>query len=1130
MKTKKLWQNFLGTAIFATMILSGYAQTVSKTVYDGNSLWSVGQWNKAKGKTSIESENGAKNGKALKIETSFSGKDFEFAGYDINPDLIVPGRTKKIIVRAKTDSPEYSFVLNLKDGWERGGKEFEKPLKFSQDFQNIEITIPANWIQPLTIVGVGTHNWGKQSEKKITSLWIDEIIVETDISEVELSSGVLKGWTPDPSPKEPAKSPKECPRTNMISVEMTPTVEYGVFAGEEPSITLSMRNWLPNPLKGVLSWQISDYDGNKIGSLQKKDISAESMANFLIPLSVQKFGLYTVNVALQLSDGKTISKEMKVAKVPRVHKLTREQKIASPYGMNVHSGGKIVLEPFMKAGIVWFREYAFNYEWLLRAKGDDKTYNGWPYYPKIVQAYRDLDAMVLPVIQKSIKAPQVKDGQIVEELGPDAKWKKEIADVIQAFPDIQYWELSNEYDLDAGNRRAEELCGWKNYQLYHETFANILKALEVMGGGPYFAIENGRAGIWTDLLKDCILSGHFTNIFAVNSHHYCGVDAPERNFMNANMNQVLPKYFFDNLREQKRVASADGKKRQSWFTEFGWDILAGKIVTPYEQAVYLPRAWMIQLAAGTDKCFWFYNFDSPTPKVYFDGMGLLDARGEPKANLCSLAGITHILPLPKYIGSINAGSANTHGYVFENDGKLVASIYTIKGDNGPEVSFKEGQLFDWFANPLAGRKANLTMAPVYLVGLSKEDPFYLQTAYEIETPHLMSLSPADKTEIVVRVNNNRNTVISGNVSIQAPNGWETSTTRFDNLQPKQSKDLILSLKIPNKQKLGETSLSVICSENDKQIKVMPLSAFIRPGAIIAAPALKGAPGKTEINVVITNQGLNKLKNAKLKLELPDTWKAELSEFVLPQIDPNAKYEQKIALEWSNSWNPNQSALLRLVGENDLDISAPIIPSEYRLLRAKDNLKIDGDLSDWQPEAEMPQWMLGRKINDAEGRLFFAWSPDGLYGAVEVKSSKLINKSPSWFWACDALELFIDTKNDKSQRTFVEGDHQFWFVPLPDENRVYVGQWKRGSELSANREDIKNIKSSAKRKGEGYVMEFLLPASEMKLFKAEAGVKIGLNLNLTVFGKPMQDEIFWPNSKDSGLCFQPPHFGTLELKK
>ncbi len=1127
-KTGRLAGLAAGIALASGIASVDAQQVVQKTAYDGSGAWSVGPWNKAKGSTSIVSEAGAKHGRCARIETSFSGKDFEFAAYELSPEMLVPGRIRKVVVRGKLDDPGYGFVLNLKDGWGCGGKPFEKPLKFSTEWQEIEVKIPADWVQPVTIVGVGTHNWGKQSQEKKVTLWIDEIRVETDLADVDLASGALKGWTPDPNPKEPDKSPKECPKTALVAVELSPAAPFGVFTGEEPALALSMRNWLATTLKGTLTWNISDYDGNRLGAPGRKEISADSIASVSIPVPAQKYGIYTVKADLDLSDGKKISKEMKLAKLPPLHNLSREQKIASPYGMNVHSGGRIVIEPFMKAGIVWFREYAFSYDWLLKAKGGDKKYAGWPYFPKIVQAYRDLDVMLLPVMQKSIKPPQAADGKISGPLGPDAAWRKEIADVVQAFPDIQFWELSNEYDLDAAHRRVETLCGWKNYQLYHEAFAQVLKALEVMGGGPYFPIENGRAGIWPELARDCVKSGHFAQIYALNSHHYCGVDAPERNFCNANMDMVRPRYFFDDLREQKRAASADGIKRQSWFTEFGWDILAGRIVNPYQQAAYLPRAWMLQMAAGTDKCFWFYNFDSATPKVFFDGMGLLDARGEPKANLCSLAGITNILPQPEYVGSINAGGDNTHGYVFRNDGKLVASLWTIKGDEGPEISFAAGELKDWFANPLQGRKAKLKMTPIYLVGLSKDDPFYLQTAYEVESPHLMTLSPADKTEVVVRVANNRGTPISGEISAKTPEGWECPAASFEGIAPGQSKDIVMPLKIPNGQKLGQTSMTLHCKEAGKMVKEMPVAALVRPGATIAAPAIVGSPGKTEIKVSIGNQAARAL-SGKLRLELPSTWKADKTEYDVAEIPAGGSTEVSVPLEWSSGWPADQSAMLRFLGPNELDINAPIIPPQYQMRKAKAGLKMDGDLSDWPADSQMPSWMLGRKMNDTEAKIFLAWAPEGIYGAVEVKNSRIVNQDPKWFWACDALELFLDARGDKTQREYGEGDHQFWFVPLPDQNRVYVGQWKRGKEISANREDIAKIQSGCKRKGDGYVMEFLLPASDLKAYKPAPGSKLGVNLNLTVFGKPIQDEVYWPNTKASGLGFQPQHFGTLDLQ-
>ena len=396
-----------------------------------------------------------------------------------------------------------------------------------------------------------------------------------------------------------------------------------------------------------------------------------------------------------------------------------------------------------------------------------------PISPRSSAAYLAAGAKCLPVLQGSIKAPQVANGKVTGRIGPDRTWTREICNVINAFPEISHWELSNEYDLPADHYKAEEQIDWANYRAYHRQFAEILNLL---GGGELVAVENGRAGIWPKRTLRCVQSGDFARIAVVNSHHYCGTEPPETCLSNFNMGSEdkLPSLLFDDLRAVKRSASADGKARQSWLTEFGWDTLAGPVVSPYQQAVYLPRAWMMAMAAGTDKAFWFYNFDAADPKQFFDGCGLLTAKGEPKLSLCSLAGLTSVLPNPVYVGDLDAGP-NTCGYVFRNGDKLVAALWTIEGDEGPTVRFQARAVQDYLGNPIAGDAVRLTMAPVYAVDLSKSDVWYKQTAYSLETPHLVPATAGDSVRLVVRVSNHRSEPIAGRLKLVLPEGWTAET-------------------------------------------------------------------------------------------------------------------------------------------------------------------------------------------------------------------------------------------------------------------------------------------------------------------------------------------------------------------
>ena len=137
------------------------------------------------------------------------------------------------------------------------------------------------------------------------------------------------------------------------------------------------------------------------------------------------------------------------------------------------------------------------------------------------------------------------------------------------------------------NAKAEDAIGWKNYGSYHQKFGDIA---QLLGDGQLIAVENGRAGIWPERVRRMVQSGDFASIDVVNSHHYTGTDAPE-------LNVEQPQHglcgdenvmsFFDQLRAAKKAATSDGKPRQHWLTEFGWDTKAGPVVSPDEQAAYL---------------------------------------------------------------------------------------------------------------------------------------------------------------------------------------------------------------------------------------------------------------------------------------------------------------------------------------------------------------------------------------------------------------------------------------------------------------------------------------------------------------------------------------------------------------
>lgn len=628
---------------------------------------------------------------ALDLAPSFSGQGFEyFQASPVRP-LVIPGVTKRVTLWIRND-PKYPWVMQFKDGWGRsevGGKKLEWTLTSGTApaaWNKMSFDVPPDWIQPISIAGVFAQNWDSQKDKGTGRLGIDQLGVETDISGVDEATGVLKTWTAQPGQTVVQKAPV----TPLLTLSLTATEPHNVFSGVKPQFLITAQNWHSEAAKGTVQWAIFDPNGQRVKSDAEKITVADHL-DLPLPLDTTKYGVYRLDTTVAWADGKPVVSSQPYAVIPVARELTDAEKDASPYGLNVLSARQPMVATFRKAGIVWFRDYGFSYDWMVRAKGADGKYAGWPYYPKIVRDYDTNGARVLANLQTAIRppAPGVPPG-------PDSNWTKELAGILIAFPSIRAFELDNEYDLNAAHASAEEAIGWKNYGLYHKKFGDVAGLLD---DGRLITVENGRAGIWPERERRMVQSGDFAPIEVINSHHYAGVEPPELNAINHNMGfagDETVMSFFDQLRAVKKAGGSDGKPRQHWLTEFGWDTKAGPIVSPAEQAAYLARAYMLLSAAGTAKGFWYWDLDSAVANQFFDGCGLFTFDQMPKLSYAAYAGLTQILPKPEYVGTISAG-ADTWG----SCSAKTASLWRRSGHStaSPDRKLISGRLKSSTASP-----------------------------------------------------------------------------------------------------------------------------------------------------------------------------------------------------------------------------------------------------------------------------------------------------------------------------------------------------------------------------------------------------------------------------------------------
>ncbi len=907
--------------------------------------------------------------------------------------------------------------------------------------------------------------------------------------------------------------------TSSVTMTFLTGEEGNVFSDASPQVKIGIKNSKPGLLTGTGTFTVTDQDGNQTTTWTEQ-FHTESTATLQHDIPVSRYGLYHLIGTLTFSNGTKLQRDMSFAYVPKQKELSEEQKLASPYGININSLGTRFFDAFKKAGIYWYRDTAFNLDQMAESRGADPRYAGWPDYSAIVQDYEKHGLIVMPNLL-AIHPAEIKDSKVAR-LGPTDEWVSKIRDIVTAFPTIKYWELDNEYDLHRA--WTEHSIAWQNYLLYHKKFGELLSTL---GDGKLIAVENGRQDIWSKMVDSFIKTGDFDNIGVINSHHYPGPDPPETSFYNYNnggRSDFVPGTIFDMLRAMKKSAQIDGKNRQSWLTEFGWDTRTGPQVSMEEQAAYLQRGFLLALASGTDKAFWFDAFDIDSDEYIFDGCGLYTCDQQPKLSLAAMAGLTSLLRQPVYVGTINAGP-DTAGYVFESEGQLVAGLWTITG-TGAKVTFHAKQLKDYLGNDMAGLSADLKITPVYAIGLDKSDLFYRQTTYDLATPYRTDASVGTQVESVLVIRNNRAETITATVKLSLPSDWIATTSEVTaSVAPGEQREIHFPCTINPDESDGIHKIALTCMEGTETIKVIPANVIVHRPLELRVASISGEPGKTSVPVTVTNRS-DVPQSGQLVVKAPKGW-AVPAPIPVKEIQPGKREVIPVELTWNTDWNGGEPAWITFQPKKGVPEKTLLIPSHYHLNKAK-GIILDGNLTDWPKEDEFPEWLLGSTSDKPNAKLWLAWAPEGLYGAMEVHDSKGRDSYAKKFWYGDALELFFPSTSDTPSPNPSENDQHFWLVPDFKNNRVYAGQWIAKNLLNTTHYDLPGIKSAARRTDDGYVMEFLLPASVLDHYAPATGDILKLNLNLDVCGNGSDREVYWPRSKYSREGSHTSDWGLVKL--
>lgn len=1035
----------------------------------------------------------------MEITVHYDGTGFQFASLE-PAGLKIPGTLKKVRLWVKPIQPDYTWILNFRDGEGKdalNGKKLEWPLNApTGQWSLLEFAIPQNWKQPVSIVSIGAHNWNRQNVAGDAQLRIYRMEVEADIS----------GFPPGDRPLE---------------MRITSGAPRNVFTEPGPvNFQIIGDSWRTESLPAKVRAQIVDEQGT---ILHQSDYSAtlHDLQAWDLVWTPPRFGPFFVKVTAQLSAGGALHAETRFIYVPKPHALSADEKWRSPWGLNIHSAsGGVSYESLRRIGVVWVRDYSYNRQWLVNARGADGRYNGWPWYPRINKGIQEAGLMLLACMGDSIH-PYVQKGL----LEPDRQWKYDLVHILWAMPDFPAWELDNEYDYHHG--KEERARQWRAYHAYHRMFAEVVKFMKPDS----LAVEQGTAGIHPEWVERSIQTGAFEKIDVVNAHFYCGAEPPECSVENANGpgDESEMMLISDRLRAFAKAADCDGRDRQAWITEFGWDTRAGYVVSEKEQAIYLQRGYLMGLACGIDKMFWFWDWDNKEKATtYFDGCGLFDYRNEPKPAAAALAALTHFLKNPRILGTFDLPK-DVQGYVIRDGDRLWACVFRPqKNADEEEVDLPGTEFYDMYGNRLSEKPRRVGAAPLWISGFSQDDPIVVEAGFTWETPQLLSAVCGETGRLVWTTSNQTSQTLQVSWRLESSEGWKVSPTRGGfTAAPGEKHSIPISVEIPISFSQPEYSLDLVVQAGNAE-KTLPVKFHVVPSVELSVGSLEQEATYYTTTVRVKNNSQSE-KTLVLEGSLPPGWTLEP---IPTPLRVGAKRETEIPLRLAIGTHDLPSTLPQVVlkDENGQTGAVTTIPVPFWHLSLVENIKIDGQFEDWPSGAWLPDWLLAARGTAFPVRVALGYNPAGVFLAVHVKNHIGAVTDPRVFWAQTCVELFIDTASDaRPRKSYQATDHQFWFCPLLDTGKVFAGRWKRGTEIPATIYNLPEVRGVSRKTEDGWLMEVFLPGLRLQSWHPEAGRTLRANVNLTLPGPQGRTEIYWPASKGDGAPDRPELWGVLRLQ-
>jgi len=728
----------VGLCIITLCVVSQADQTTLLDDLTFPGRWRADEWVKAPGTArSVEDAPDEVAGEgSLRIDISWPFDD-EFRFFSVKPTSsrgAVPYRIKAVSLWVNASADPHALEVHFKDANDGDVKIGFGALTFD-GWQQLNRSIPADWEQPLTLSSITWHSWGLKGAGGPQTTHVARLECAIDETDRLVAGDEL----PD--------------------LLTGPGAPHGMAdADGRGSVSVRLLAWRQGARRLTVHDEVTDADGNTLAA-DESEVDFTGEASLTLPHELPRNGCYTSLVTVSQGGDEPFARvETPLVRLaPQPGAMTDEERARSSIGVNTHLGAPWAA--FEGMGIHWARDYSWT--WLGRGEtapvGQGRDY-----------AVLHADAMghhvnLLPVMQGAFRN-EAETGFLEDSAAISAGFEA----LTKALPQIAYWEIDNEYEYHLRD---------KGFNVADYRRALVAASQGLTRGGTAQLVPTGTAGIQYDLAEQLLNSEARDAIAVINSHFYTGTAPPELGVSDVNMGgdrRRTPLTALDQLRRISKPAHKAGK--QSWLTEIGWDVSNGPAVGEENQALYLPRVYLLSRWVGADKVFWFYDRDIPGGTGIFSTCGLIRVDGSIRPSGVAMAALSQQTARAQIVGSLDLGDKDIWALVLRQpEGDWTVAVWSVLEEHPLPDELSGREAVDIFGNPAKPKR--ITPAIAYYSLLELPQAWDAQRQVTWESSSVLLTSPAGSTEAVVSAREARIAWADLPDGVTAA-GWEARDGRY----------------------------------------------------------------------------------------------------------------------------------------------------------------------------------------------------------------------------------------------------------------------------------------------------------------------------------------------------------------